>query len=101
MMRDLDVARASAQCRILFPPPGFPNQLVGRTPWGVPSGPRDALVPPVREGSIGCDDREADQGVGRGRGRPPHYLCNCPETEKACGIRLQPAGSALMPSLAI
>ena len=54
----------------------------GRTPWSA----RDALVPPVREESIGCDDREADQGVGRGRGRPPHSLCNCPETGKACGI---------------
>ena len=78
----------SAQCRILFPPLGFPNQLVGRTPWSA----RDALVPPVPEESIGGDGREADQGVGRGRGRPPHNLCYCPETGKACGIRLS-AGS--------
>ena len=54
----------------------------GRTPWSA----RDALVPPVREESIGCDHRGADQGVGCGRGRPPHDLCNCPETGKLCGI---------------
>jgi hypothetical protein len=47
-----------------FPTAGIPNGLVGRTPWSV----RDALVPPVREESIGCDDREADQG-GRPRTR--------------------------------
>jgi hypothetical protein len=91
MSRDADVwqpilaaSGLSAQCRILFPSPGFRNKLVGRTPWSA----RDALVPPVREESVDCDYREADQGVGRGRGRPPHYLCNCPETGKACGIRL-------------
>ena len=48
----------------------FGNQSVGRTPWSA----RDALVPPVRKESVGCHHREADQGVGCGRGRPPHYL---------------------------
>ena len=57
--------------------------MVGRTPWSA----RDALVPPVGEESVGCHHREADQGVDRGRGRSPHYLCNCPETGKVCGIK--------------
>jgi hypothetical protein len=66
-----------------FPTAEITNNLVGRTPWSA----RDALVPPVREESDGCDHRGAGQGVGRGRGRPPHYLCNCPQTEKLRGIR--------------
>jgi hypothetical protein len=60
----------------------IPNELVGRTPWSA----RNALVPPVREESVGCDHRGADQGGGRGRGRPPHYLCYCPKTGKVRGI---------------
>ena len=33
-----------------------------------------------------CEHEEADQGVGRGRGRPPHYLCRCPEAGRPSGI---------------
>jgi hypothetical protein len=69
-------------------PQGGPQgRTPGRTPWSA----RDALVPSVLEESVGCHHREADQGVGRGRGRPPHCLCNYPETGKASGLRLQPA----------
>jgi hypothetical protein len=70
-----------------FPAAGTPNSLVGRTPWSA----RDALVPPVREESVGCDHREADQGGSCGRGRPPQYLCYCLETGKTWGVGLQPA----------
>jgi hypothetical protein len=35
--------------------------------------------------SIDCH-READQGVGRGRGRPLHHLRRCPGIGKLCGI---------------
>jgi len=66
------------QCRILFPPPGFPNQLVGRTPWSA----RDALVPPVREESIGCDEREADQGVDADEGVRPTICATVRKREK-------------------
>jgi hypothetical protein len=77
-----------------FPIAGIPNESVGPTPWSA----RDALVPLVREESVGRDHRGADQGVGRGRGRPPHSRCHCPETGKACGIRLSARLQASLPA---
>jgi hypothetical protein len=69
----LDPAGKSAQCRVVLG-----NQPVGRTPWSA----RDARVPPVREESIGCDHRGADQGVGGGRGRPPPLFVQLPGNGK-------------------
>jgi hypothetical protein len=40
----------------------------------IPSSARGALVPPVGEESVESDHRGADQGVGRGRGRPPPFV---------------------------
>src|SRR5674476_1214428 len=61
-------------------PSGFagaanPAEVVGRTPWSA----RDALVPhpeQPRRHLAGC--KQADGGVGRGPGGPPHHEGNLP-----------------------
>jgi len=50
--------------------------------WGGPPGPRGTPTSrsPVEE-SAACHGEKADLGVGRGRGRPPHYFVQIPEVE--------------------
>jgi cytochrome c oxidase assembly protein subunit 15 len=61
--------RASAQCHILSATPANPQDAVGRTPWSA----RDALVPlPERRDQHLAECQQADGGVGRGPGGPPH-----------------------------
>src|ERR1035438_3499235 len=46
--------------------------IVGRTPWSA----RDALVPPPEQRyQLPARRKQADGGVGRGPGGPPHHLC--------------------------
>src|ERR1019366_9462354 len=61
------------------------NALVGRTPWSA----RDALVPqPEQWGQYLAGCQQADGGVGRGPGGPPHQTCRCPSRGKTSGIGL-------------
>ena len=69
-----------------FPTAGIPNQLVGRTPWSA----RDALVPPVRKESIGCDEREADQGVDADEGVRPTICATVRKREKHVALGSTP-----------
>ena len=60
--------------------------------WGGPPRPRG--TPPSRrsaEESSPSITQQAGQGAGRGRGRPPHYLCRCAFVGKPCGIGLPSA----------
>src|ERR1035437_10247782 len=72
---------------------GNAAEVVGQTPRSA----RDALVPhPEQRGQrlAGCE--QADGGVGRGPGGPPHDLCRRPAPEKTSGISLAicaPAGN--------
>ena len=64
--------------------------VVGRTPLGgalwATGRPRSSL-----EESSPSTTQQAGQGAGRGRGRPPHYLCRCAFVGKPCGIGLPSA----------
>src|SRR5437899_12771125 len=68
-------------------PHSFPNignaaELVGQTPWSA----RDA---PLSAGRIkALHATMADEGVGRGRGRPPYNLRRCSAMGKLRGITL-------------
>src|ERR1019366_1775925 len=67
---------------------GNAAEVVGQTPWSA----RDAPVPPLGQRGqrlAGCE--QADGGVGRGPGGPPHDLCRCPAPEKRVALGCQPA----------
>src|ERR1035441_9961941 len=60
--------------------------------WGGLPGPRG--TPSSRsslEESSPSTTRQAGQGAGRGRGRPPHQLCRRALVGKVSGIELKPA----------
>src|SRR5260370_26338330 len=68
-------------------PHSFPNignaaEFVGQTPWSA----RDALVPLSARRIKALHATMADEGVGRGRGRPPYNLRRCSALGKLCGI---------------
>src|SRR6266581_4914485 len=68
-------------------PHSFPNlgnaaEFVGQTPWSA----RDALVPLSARRTKALHATMADEGVGRGRGRPPYNLRRCSAMGKLCGI---------------
>ena len=78
-------------------PHSFPNignaaEFVGQTPWSA----RDALVPLSARRIKALHATMADEGVGRGRGRPPYNLRRCSAMGKLCGITLTVA--ALLPT---
>jgi hypothetical protein len=50
-----------------FPIAGIPNKSVGRTPWSA----RDALVPLVREESVGRTTEELTRGAAADEGVRP------------------------------
>ena len=57
-------------------------EMVGRTPWSA----RDPLVALfANEGSVTQRAGQADWGVGRGPGGPPHHSCVFP-TEALCPL---------------
>src|ERR1019366_4813194 len=57
---------------LVFPKTANPAQTVGRTPWSA----RDALVPRLKQlGQHHAKRAQADGGVGRGPGGPPHNQC--------------------------
>src|ERR1017187_3433877 len=65
--------------------------VVGRTPG---PGPEGTPAPPSRcspEESSPSITRQAGQGAGRGRGRPPHNQCRIPPLGKLFGIKLKHA----------
>src|ERR1035441_10341186 len=65
------VGQASAQCHIVFARATNSAEAVGRTPWSA----RDALVPhPEQRYRHLASCEQADGGVGRGPGGPPHHL---------------------------
>src|ERR1019366_3214983 len=67
---------------------GNAAEVVGQTPWSA----RDAPVPPLGQRSqrlAGCE--QADGGVGRGPGGPPHDLCRRPPPEKRVALAWQAA----------
>ena len=65
----LDTAGTSAQCHLVFDRAANSAESVGRTPWSA----RDALVPlPEQRYQHLAGLEQADEGVGRGPGGPPH-----------------------------
>jgi hypothetical protein len=67
--RSLDTEGTSAPRRKVLARGTNPALLVGRTPWSA----RDALVPPPAQRDQHLAKRkQADGGVGRGPGGPPH-----------------------------
>src|ERR1017187_7959473 len=65
------VGQASAQCHIVFARPANPAEAVGRPP--VPARPPLVPQPDQRfQHLASCE--QADGGVGRGPGGPPHHL---------------------------
>src|ERR1019366_4068501 len=68
------VGQASAQCHIVFARATDSAEAVGRNPWsGCPLG-QDALVPhPEQRYRHLASCEQADGGVGRGPGGPPHH----------------------------
>src|SRR5437899_11489270 len=80
-------------------PHSFPNignaaEFVGQTPWSA----RDALVPLSARRIKALHATMADEGVGRGRGRPPYNLRRCSAMGKLCGINREGAQRAPAPS---
>src|ERR1022692_142406 len=79
--------RATSGVRRLFSECPMPLSFAscakgGADPWSA----RDALVPPPHRRIRCLPSRKGRPGVGRGRGRPPHYLRRCPEVGKLSGI---------------
>ena len=70
-----------------FPTAGIPNRLVGRTPWSA----LDALVPPVREESIGCETDKPTGGSAADEGVRPTICATVRkrETHVALGFTLR------------
>src|ERR1035437_2191274 len=67
---------------------GNAAEVVGQTPWSA----RDAPVPPLGQWGqrlAGCE--QADGGVGRGPGGPPHDVCRRPAPEKRVALAWQAA----------
>src|SRR5438445_695545 len=65
-----------------FPNIGNATEFVGQTPWSA----RDALVPLSARRIKALHATMADEGVGRGRGRPPYNLRRCSAMGKLRGI---------------
>src|SRR5437879_6459937 len=86
---ELTVSHFLAIAPLRLMPRSFPNignaaEFVGQTPWSA----RDALVPLSARRINALHATMADEGVGRGRGRPPYNLRRWPAMGKLCGIAL-------------
>src|ERR1035441_3313633 len=68
---------------LVFPKTANPAQTVGRTPWSGCLLGQDALVPRLEQlGQHHAKRAQADGGVGRGPGGPPHNQCRLCDTGK-------------------
>src|SRR5260370_26568995 len=81
--------RASSSIMPYFSHHGSYCRICGADPWSA----RDALVPLSARRIKALHTTRADEGVGRGRGRPPYKLRRCSVVGIVCSIELKHAPS--------